>query len=103
MMETLGDSDVTYRAYSSTRLYHRAVRLLLWQQGSIVGVVTVLFGIGFVAVSAEVPVQYGVAADAPTILMSRYFDAALIQIGLLVWLARHIIDSLGRGQSSCRR
>ena len=64
---------------------------------SIVGVVSVLFGIGFVAVPAEVLAQYGVAADAPTILMSRYFGAALIQIGLLVWLARHIIDSLARG------
>lgn len=28
--------------------------------------------------------------------MSRFFGAALIQIGLLIWLARAIIDALGR-------
>jgi hypothetical protein len=64
---------------------------------SIVGLVSILFGIGFVAVPAEVLAQYGVAPDSHTIFMSRLFGAALIQIGVLVWRARNVVDSLGRG------
>ncbi len=63
---------------------------------SIVGVVSILFGIGFVAVPAEVLAQYGIAPDPHTIFMSRFFGTALIDIGLLVWLARNIVDALGR-------
>ena len=63
---------------------------------SIVGIVSILFGIGFVAVPAEVLAQYGVPGDQYTIFMSRFFGGALVQIGMLVWLARNIVDSLGR-------
>ena len=64
---------------------------------SIVGVVAILFGIGFVAVPAEVLAQYGVTADRYSAFMSRLFGATLIQVGILSWLARDIVDSLGRG------
>jgi hypothetical protein len=63
---------------------------------SIVGVVAILFGIGFVAAPAEVLAQYGVTADRYTVFMSRLFGATLIQVGVLSWLARSIVDSLGR-------
>ncbi|HEY6451297.1 MAG TPA: hypothetical protein VIX87_01720 [Steroidobacteraceae bacterium] len=63
---------------------------------SIVGVISILFGVGFVIVPVEMLAQYGVAADRSIILMSRFFGTALIQIGLLFWLARSIIDSVGR-------
>lgn len=63
---------------------------------SIVGVVAILFGIGFVAFPVEVLAQYGVTADRYTAFMSRLFGATLIQVGVLLWLARNIIDSLGR-------
>ncbi len=65
---------------------------------SIVGVVTILFGIGFVAVPDAVLAQYGIGTpDAHTIFMSRLFGAALVQIGLLAWVARNIVEPLGRG------
>ena len=64
---------------------------------SIVAVVSILFGIGFLAVPAEVLAQYGVTGDPITIFMTRFFGGALIQVGLLLWLARNIVDSLGRG------
>jgi hypothetical protein len=63
---------------------------------SIVGVVAVLFGIGFVAAPAELLAQYGVTADRYTAFMSRLFGATLVQVGVLSWLARAIVDSLGR-------
>jgi hypothetical protein len=63
---------------------------------SIVGVVAILFGIGFVAAPAEVLTQYGITADRYTAFMSRFFGAALINVGLIAWFARNIVDSLGR-------
>lgn len=63
---------------------------------SIVGVVAVLFGIGFVAAPAEVLAQYGITADRSVALMSRFFGGALINVGLIVWFARFIVDPVGR-------
>ena len=63
---------------------------------SIVAVVAILFGFGFVAAPAEVLAQYGITADRNTVFMSRFFGGALINVGLIVWFARNIVDSLGR-------
>ena len=63
---------------------------------SIVGVVAILFGISFVAAPAEVLAQYGITADRYTAFMSRFFGVALINVGLVAWYARHIVDPLGR-------
>jgi|HubBroStandDraft_3_1064219.scaffolds.fasta_scaffold78733_2 hypothetical protein len=63
---------------------------------SIVGVVAILFGIGFVAAPAEVLAQYGITADRSTAFMSRFFGGALINVGLIVWFARNIVDPLSR-------
>lgn len=63
---------------------------------AIVGVVAILFGIGFVAAPAEVLAQYGITADRYTAFMSRFFGGALINVGLIAWFARNIVDSLGR-------
>jgi hypothetical protein len=64
---------------------------------SVAGVVALLIGIGFLAAPAELLAQYGATADGPTIFMSRLYGAAMIQIGVLAWFARNIVDSLGRG------
>jgi uncharacterized membrane protein YfcA len=63
---------------------------------AIVGIVATLFGIGFVVAPAQVLAQYGITADHYTIFMSRFFGAALINLGLLVWLARNVVDVLAR-------
>ena len=63
---------------------------------SIVCVVAILFGIGFVAAPAEVLAQYGIAADRYIAFISRFFGVALINVGLVAWLARGIVDTLGR-------
>jgi hypothetical protein len=64
---------------------------------SIVGVVAILFGIGFVLAPAQVLAQYGITADQYVAFISRLFGVALINVGLIVWFARNIIDPLGRG------
>jgi hypothetical protein len=63
---------------------------------SIVSVVAVLFGISFEAAPVEVLAQYGITADQYTAFMSRFFGVALINVGLIAWLARNIVDPLGR-------
>jgi hypothetical protein len=63
---------------------------------SIVGVVAILFGISFVAAPAEVLAQYGITADRSVAIMSRFFGGALINIGLIAWFARFIVDAVGR-------
>jgi hypothetical protein len=63
---------------------------------AIVGIVAILFGIAFVVAPAQLLAQYGITADRYTIFMSRFFGAALINLGLLVWLARNVIDPLAR-------
>jgi hypothetical protein len=64
---------------------------------SIVAVVSILFGIGFVVAPAALLAQYGTTdPDVHTIYMSRFFGSALIQVGILLWLARNIVDTLGR-------
>jgi len=59
--------------------------------------VALVFGIGFVLAPASVLAPYGlVSMDAGAIFMSRLFGAALIQIGLLAWMARTVIDPAAR-------
>ena len=59
--------------------------------------VTVVFGIGFVLAPASVLAPYGmVNMDAGAVFMSRLFGAALIQIGLLAWVARTVTDPAAR-------
>ena len=63
---------------------------------SVVGVVATLFGIAFVAAPGQLLAQYAVTADAQTIFISRFFGAALINLGLLLWIARNVSDPLSR-------
>jgi len=56
-----------------------------------------LFGIGFVGAPAALLSRYGIiVADPHTIFMSRFFGAALIELGILLWIAREIVDPVGR-------
>jgi hypothetical protein len=49
-------------------------------------VVGLVFGLGFVLGPAPLLSQYGVQTDAAGIVMSRFFGAALIQLGVLLYI-----------------
>lgn len=63
---------------------------------SIFGIVAMLFGVAFVAAPAAMLTQYGVSAEPHIVFVSRFFGSALINLGLLVWLARNTVDSQAR-------
>ena len=56
-------------------------------------VLALVFGIGFVAMPVMVLNVYGVAADVPTVLMGRFFGAALVQLGITLWLLKGTGDA----------
>lgn len=60
-------------------------------------IVALAFGIAFVFAPALVLALYGVATDATGTFMARLFAAALIQVGLVAWLARKVTDAAARG------
>jgi Ca2+/Na+ antiporter len=59
-------------------------------------ILALAFGIAFVLLPAPTLALYGVATDATGIFMSRVFGAAVIQIGLVAWLARRDTDTPAR-------
>lgn len=54
------------------------------------GVVSILFGALFLLAPATGLVQYGVSTDATGLFMSQFFGAALLQMGLILFLARRV-------------
>jgi hypothetical protein len=55
---------------------------------TIIAVLALVHGIGFVLVPEQVAASYGMATSAPTVLMARLFGAALLGLGLIFWSAR---------------
>jgi hypothetical protein len=55
---------------------------------SIIAVLALVHGVGFVLVPEQVAASYGMATSVSTILMARLFGAALIGLGLVFWFAR---------------
>src|SRR5437762_2899308 len=56
------------------------------------GVLGLVFGIGFLFAPRAVLALYGVAGDPIVVLMSRFFGAALVQLGLVLYLIRDVGD-----------
>lgn len=52
-----------------------------------------IFGAAFLAAPAAVLQVYGVSADRSTVMMSRFFGVALVQLGLTVYLLRETRDA----------
>ena len=52
-------------------------------------IISLVFGIGFVAIPAAVWSMYGVTLDPVGILMTRFLAACLIGIGLICWITRN--------------
>jgi hypothetical protein len=63
---------------------------------SIVSVAALIFGIGFLAAPATLLAQYGISADQFTVFMSRCFGVALVNVGLLLWVGRAVVDTVAR-------
>ena len=58
----------------------------------IAGLLGIGFGAGFLAAPAPVLSVYGVTTDAAGLFMSRFFGAALVELGLVLFLARGATD-----------
>jgi len=57
------------------------------------GVLAIAFGLSFLLVPAMVLPMYGAATDPATLLMSRFFGVALLQVGLMLYLLRETRDA----------
>jgi hypothetical protein len=56
------------------------------------GVLALVFGLGFLLVPRPMLTLYGVPTDPSVALMARFFGAALVQIGLVLYLIRDVGD-----------
>jgi hypothetical protein len=63
---------------------------------TIAAVIAIAFGLGFAAVPAQMLTQYGIVASPGTAIMARFFGAALLNLGLVLFLARHVIEPATR-------
>jgi hypothetical protein len=59
---------------------------------SIYGIVCIAFGFAFIAVPETTGSIYAIPVAPHTVLMARYFGSALLTIGLIYWLVRHVRD-----------
>ena len=58
-----------------------------------VAIVSIAYGLANVLAPAWVNEMHGVASSPGTSLLSRYFGASLLGLGVMAWLARNAADS----------
>jgi hypothetical protein len=63
---------------------------------TIAAVIATAFGLAFVAAPARMLTQYGIEVNSAVVLMARFFGATLINIGLVLFLARHVAQPATR-------
>jgi FtsH-binding integral membrane protein len=63
---------------------------------TLAGLIALVFGVAFLLAPVQTLAQYGVEANPGLVLMSRFFGAALVQLGILQYMARPIEDAVGR-------
>jgi hypothetical protein len=61
---------------------------------AISGAIALLFGVFFLAFPDAALRQYAVPTEPHNLMQARYFGATLLQIGLVVWLARLTQDAI---------
>jgi len=59
----------------------------------IAGLLALVFGLGFLLVPQAVLPVYGIQPDPATALMSRFFGAALVNLGAAVYLIRDVQEA----------
>ncbi len=57
------------------------------------GVIAIAFGLSFLLVPTIVLALYGAPTDPSTVLMSRFFGVALLQLGLTLYFLRDVRDA----------
>jgi hypothetical protein len=57
---------------------------------TIAAIIAIAFGLGFVAAPALMLTQYGIVASPGTAIMARFFGAVLLNLGLVLFLARRV-------------
>jgi hypothetical protein len=58
----------------------------------IAGLIALGFGLGFLAMPRAMLALYGISAEPTLVLISRFFGAALVQLGLVLYLIRDVGD-----------
>ncbi len=58
----------------------------------IAGIIALVFGLGFLFLPRPMLALYGVQVDPHIVLVSRFFGAALVQLGLVLYLIRDVAD-----------
>lgn len=58
----------------------------------IAGVIALVFGLGFLLAPRPMLGLYGVQSDPAVVLLARFFGAALVQTGLVLYLIRDVPD-----------
>ena len=61
---------------------------------AVTGLIALLFGVFFLIFPGPALQQYGVPSEAHNQMQARYFGATLLQVGLVVWLARQTQDAI---------
>lgn len=59
----------------------------------IAGLLAYVFGLGFLLVPGAVLPVYGLETSPATLLMSRFFGVALVNVGLVVYLLRDVREA----------
>ena len=59
-------------------------------------VVSLVFGVGFALIPAQILSLYGVTADSALIYVGRLLGAAFISLGVLTWLAKNVAEAQAR-------
>lgn len=63
---------------------------------TIASILAIAFGLAFTAQPALMLTQYGLVADPASAIMSRFFGATLLTLGLVILLARSVTDAYAR-------
>ena len=62
----------------------------------VAGILALVFGLGFLLAPAALLPMYGLGSEPTTILMSRFFGAALVHLGAALYLVRDVREPATR-------
>ena len=63
---------------------------------TIAAIIAIVFGLGFLVAPALMLTQYGIVASPGTTIMSRFFGATLLNLGLVLFFARRVNEAATR-------